>query len=151
MIKTFVNTDALALDRAVNDAMAQHGRDLPVRTEMVVHDGRILHKAVLFFDGVKDARPQKNHPSSEKSTLQESPPHRVKIGAAWKNAKKADGTLHVRLDGAKEYQYVIAEEQQHAGDGVIRVENAQGAFLFLPNMKQKETSPDYTVYRVEES
>ena len=64
---------------------------------------------------------------------------------AWKTKV---GVLNVRLDGSKAYEYVKKEEQR-IEDGEIWVENAKGTFIFIEGVKQKETSPDYTIYKEE--
>lgn len=57
MIKTFKSDNLEALDKDVNDFMASKGKDLPVRTEVYVADGKIWHKATVFWDGVRDSLP----------------------------------------------------------------------------------------------
>lgn len=158
MIKTFINKDINKLDTEVNDAMAEHCRNLPVRTEMVVIGNEVLHKATMFFDydfkadngyelPVATGQPKSSEgfdPVHNGITPPGPKPSNNKIGALWvQNTGSVSGMLN---DQKIVVPPLIGAEliQNTKWKGILFNTSVS---IIANKFKQTATQPNYVIFK----
>ena len=140
MIKVFVG-DADTVETAVNQFMTDKGKDFPVRTNVEMHEGRLVYIATVFFDGIKkQITPIAITDIPEKSKSN-------KVGALWQKGNEFTGTIEdKKVKITKETWDNLPTQTTKKGDEMKILNLESGDARILKNQfKNTPNHPDYVV------
>jgi hypothetical protein len=157
MIRTLINKDIQKLDEQVNEFMAMMKRNLPVRTEALVWNGEVIHKATIFFEEnfgntnkMQEVIEEVESVEAETEIKEIEPKPKkenLKIGAIW---KQKDGSLsgtinskRIKIPDTIKQKILDLQESSH-----LNFEFAgQEVVVFTNKYKTTIKHPDYVLYR----